>query len=129
MKTRQVNGGVGQPLPGEGSEPDPGSGWRRSMDPMERLKVDAARYAGAILYALRAEYQAMADVRAARAVAISRVTRVLRRSSADALLPLVLDNLRERGLVRLDGPLVHFEAPLIEAWEAGLVEPAVEVAG
>lgn len=90
---------------------------RREMPPVERLREDVAKYAEAVLYALGAEYRAMADVRAARSVSIGRVNRILRRSSADALAPMVLSHMVERGLVKVDAGVIHFLPDLIAYFE------------
>lgn len=97
--------------------PESSTGWRREMTPVERLKADADTYAELVIYMLGTEYAAMEDVRNARSTNLSRVTRVLRRSSADCLTPMVIGRLVERGLVRVEANVLYFLPALIAAWE------------
>lgn len=93
------------------------SGWRRDMTPVDRLRADAERYADAVIYSLGSEYATLSDVHDARSVSVMRISRILRRSSADGLAPMVLAYMVRAGLIRIDGSVVHFLPTLIARWE------------
>lgn len=92
-------------------------GWRRDMSPKDRLKADVDKYVEAIMYALGCEYRALSDVRDSKALPVARVNRILRRSSADALLPLVIAAMTERELIRVEGTVLYLLPKAIEEFE------------
>ena len=92
--------------------------WRQRMDPVERNEQDAARYADAVVAALGAEWRTVPVVRTAKCVGITRIRKILARSSADALLGLVLQKLVSQELINIEGEIVYFEPALIARFEA-----------
>ena len=81
--------------------------------------MDVEKYAEVVLYSIGSEYRSMEDVRAAKSISTSRINRILRRSSADSLTPMVLTLLAEKGLIRVSGIVIYFLPPLIERFESG----------
>jgi len=94
------------------------SGWRRDLTPLDRLRSDIEGYVESVVFALGEEYGALTDVRMSRSITVMRINRILRRSSADALAPMVLNRMSRAGLIRIDGSVVHFLPMLIARWEA-----------
>lgn len=93
--------------------------WRQTADPRERAEQDAARYAEAVVAALGAEWRTVAVVRTAGGVGIRRVRKILARSSADALLGLVLTRLVKLGFVVIEDEIVRFTPAMIKRFRRG----------
>jgi len=83
--------------------------------PQTRVANDAARYAETVLSILAAEWQTIAVLQVARCVGVTRIRRILTRSSADTLIGLVLQKLINEDLIKITGEIAYFQPKLI-AW-------------
>jgi len=98
--------------------------WKQQVDPTTRNEQAAEKYADAVIASLAAEWQTVPVLRAAKCVGIARIRKILARSSADALLGLVLQRLVMEELVSIKGEIIHFTPTLITRFERSEVPGA-----
>lgn len=92
--------------------------FQRDKPAEDRNAEAASRYAEAIIKILSAEWDTVPALRSTKSIGVSKVRKILARSSADALLGLVLQRLIMDELVEIRGDMLHFEPKLIRRFGA-----------